>query len=124
MSDENLDAIIREYTSRNDVQSAMYEKAAGEFTEEDANQITNDYPAPQREIDLHQKTASEARNEINDFIYSSVRQNLLTVRIITGKGTGKLIGETERLLSELRKDGKILRFQKEKTGGSFLVYLR
>ena len=119
-----MDDIINTYTKESDVKSAIEEKNVGEFTEEDMGEQTKDYPSPQREIDLHQKTTSEASREINDFIYSSNKQNLLTVRIITGKGTGKLIEETEKILSELRKSGQIFRFQKEKTGGSFVVYLR
>ena len=123
MDDENLDEIINSHTSESDINSALIEKDAGEFTEEDAGELTKDYPSPQREIDLHLMTGAEARSEISSFIYSSNKQNLLTVRIVTGKGTGKLIQETEKLLSELKNEGQIIRFQKEKTGGSFVVYL-
>lgn len=123
MDDDNFDDLINEFTTESDVKSALEEKAAGEFTEEDAGEVTKDYPSPQREIDLHLKTGNEAGLEIRDFIYSSNKQNLLTVRIITGKGTGKLIQETEKLLSELKNKGQIIRFQKEKTGGSFVVYI-
>ena len=119
----DMDDLIDEFTTESDVKSALVEKTAGEFTEEDANEATNDYPAPQREIDLHQRIVNEAKSDIRDFIYSSNKQNLLTIRIITGKGTGTLIQETEKLLSELKNEGQIIRFQKEKTGGSFVVYL-
>lgn len=117
-----MDDIINAFTSESDINNALIEKTAGEFIEDDED-LTGDYPSPQREIDLHVRTGGEARSEIRDFVYSSNKQNLLAVRIITGKGTGKLIQETEKLLSELKKDGQIFKFQKEKTGGSFVVYL-
>jgi len=124
MDDENLDAIIREYTSRNDVESAIEEKAAGEFIEEESiGEVIKDYPSVQKELDLHKRTGSEAQSDIRNFIRSSGRQNLKTVRLITGKGRGVILEVTEQLLSSLKKDGVILGFKKEKTGGSFVVYL-
>ena len=124
MDDENLDAIIREYTSRNDVESAIEEKAASEFIDEKSiGELVKDYPSAQKELDLHKKTGSEAQTDIRNFIKSSGRQNLKTVRLITGKGTGVILEVTEQLLSSLKKDGVILGFKKEKTGGSFVVYL-
>ena len=124
MDDENLDAIIREYTSRNDVQSAMQEKNAGEFVEnESIGEIIKEYPSVQKELDLHKRNGSEAQLDIRSFIHSSNKQNLKTVRVITGKGTGVVLDVTKQLLSSLKKDGQILGFKKEKTGGSFIVYL-
>ncbi|MBN2087934.1 Smr/MutS family protein [Candidatus Peregrinibacteria bacterium] len=124
VNNDDMDDIIDAYTTESDVNSALEEKNAGEFNEEESiNETIKDYPSPQREIDLHQKTSAEAISEIGSFIHSANKQNLLTVRIITGKGTGILLNETEKYLSSLKRDGQILRFQKEKTGGSFIVYI-
>ena len=121
---DDMDEIMKEYTSRSDVQSAMEEKAAGEFVEEElAGEAVKDYPSVQREIDLHNKTGNEAKMDIKRFVDSCHHQNIKTVRVITGKGTGVVLRATEQLLSSLRKDRRILTFQKEKTGGSFIVYL-
>ena len=125
MDDENLDEIIMEYTKRSDVESAFEEKAAGEFIEDEAvGEAVKDYPSAQKELDLHKRTGSEAQSDIRNFIRISGQQNLKTVRLITGKGSGVILEVTEQLLSSLKKDGLILGFKKEKTGGSFVVYLR
>jgi len=119
-----MDEIMKEFTTKNDVESALDEKAAGEFiSEESIGEIVKDYPRPQKEIDLHQMTGNEGQVNINNFIQTAKKQNLRTVRVITGKGSGVILETAERLLSALKKDGEILAFRKEKTGGSFVVYL-
>jgi DNA-nicking Smr family endonuclease len=121
---DDMDEIIKEFTTKNDVESALDEKAAGEFiSEESIGEIVKDYPRPQKEIDLHQMTGSEGQVNINNFIQTAKKQNLRTVRVITGKGSGVILETAERLLGALKKDGEILAFRKEKTGGSFIVYL-
>jgi DNA-nicking Smr family endonuclease len=127
--DENMDELIREYASYSDVQSAMKEKAAGEFVEEDIGKMTKDYPSPQRELDLHKMNGSEAKFEIGKFINSSQDQRIRTVRLIPGKGLHSqnqqsvLPRVTEQKLSELRKSGLVVNWKKEKSGGAFVVYL-
>lgn len=122
---DDLSDIIDEYTTPSDVESALSEKDAGEFiSEESIGETIKDYPRPQKEIDLHQMTGSEGQVNINSFIQTAKKQNLRTVRVITGKGSGVILEMTERVLSLMKKDGQILSFQKEKTGGSFLVYMR
>jgi DNA-nicking Smr family endonuclease len=122
---DDMDELMKEYASRNDVESAIEEKNAGEFIDDESiDEIVKDYPSAQKELDLHKRTGSEAQSDIRNFIRTSGRQNLKTVRLITGKGTGVILEVTEQLLSSLKKDGLILGFRKEKTGGSFAVYLR
>lgn len=122
---DDMDELMKEYASRNDVESAMHEKAAGEFVEEEESigEVIKDYPSAQRELDLHNRTGSDAQLDIKNFISSSSQQNLKTVRVITGKGRGVILEVTEQLLSSLKKDGLIFGFKKEKTGGSFVIYL-
>lgn len=125
----DLDDIINAYSSHSDVQSAMHEKSEGEFKEEDISESIKTYPKVQRELDLHGKYSDEAISEIRYFISSGINCDIRTVRIITGKGlhsTGQksvLPEATERELSSLKKEGKILSFKREKTGGSFIAYL-
>ncbi|MBU0577199.1 Smr/MutS family protein [Patescibacteria group bacterium] len=130
MEEENLDQLIEAYSSESDIQSAIEEKNAGEFeAEQSIGEMLKDYPAVQRELDLHQKTGSEAQSEISHFINSCSTQGLRTVRIITGKGLHSknqqsiLPQVTEQKLSQLKKEGLVLNFKREKTGGSVVVYL-
>lgn len=126
-----MDDIMEEFASKNDISSAMQEKAAGEFVDEESiGDLIKDYPGVQREIDLHGKTGDETMREIMDFIHSSVTQNLRTIRVITGKGLHSpqqksvLPELAQRKLSELKKYGLVLTFKREKNGGSFVVYLK
>jgi len=122
---DEMDDLIKAYSSKSDVESALEEKATGEFVEEESTgEAVKDYPSAQRELDLHNRTGSEVQLDIRNFIHSSSQQNLKTVRVITGKGTGVVLKVTEQLLSSLKKDRQILAFKKEKTGGSFIVYLK
>lgn len=92
-------------------------------------EVVKDYPAPQRELDLHGKISSEAMRELEHFIGLSVQHRIRTVRIVTGKGlhsknmVSVLPEMAEKKLAELRRAGKVLAFKRDKTGGAFLVYL-
>ena len=127
---DEMDEIIKG-VSRNDVESAFEEKAAGEFIEEEPDsKIGEDYPQVQIELDLHGMSGNKAKFEIDKFINSSQNQRIRTVKIICGKGLHSkhqisvLPEVTEQKLSELRKSGLVLNWKSEKGGGSFIVYLR
>jgi DNA-nicking Smr family endonuclease len=90
------------------------------------------YPPPQAELDLHGLTAGEAGVRAGDFILSSARQGLQTLRIIVGKGlhsAGKpvLPDVVERTVVELKRAQRVLFFCWEKRAkhksGSLIVYL-
>lgn len=127
--EENLDELMEEYASEDHVTSAAREKVAGEEVLEDIGVQVKDYPGPQRELDLHGHTGSEAMLELTNFLNRSIDQRVRTVRVVTGKGLHSkhmksvLPELTERKLGEFRRAGKILAFRREKTGGSYLVYL-
>lgn len=121
---DDMDEIMRAYATKKDIESALEEKSAGEFiSEESIGEIVKDYPRPQKEIDLHQMTGSEGQVNINNFIQTAKKQNLRTVRVITGKGSGVILELAERVLSSMKNNGEIFSFKKEKTGGSFVVYI-
>lgn len=128
---DDMDQIMEEFASESDVNAALEDKYAGEFIDEESiGDFLKDYPQPQRELDLHMKTGDEASVAIQNFISSSLLQNLRTVRIITGKGLHSagqksvLPQLTEQKLSDFRKKGMVVSFKKEKNGGSFVIYLR
>ena len=109
---------------------ALREKAAEDDSRRaSVGEITKDYPGPQREIDLHGFTGSEAMHELENFLNRSIHQRIRTVRVITGKGLHSkhmksvLPELTERKLAEFRQAKKVLAFRAEKSGGAFLVYL-
>ena len=82
----------------------------------------------QAEIDLHGMTVAEARPRLNDFIDNCVRQNLLCVRIVHGKGLGS--GDRGPVLKNsvnawLRKWDAVLAFvsARQVDGGTGAVYV-
>ena len=91
------------------------------------------YPPPQKQLDLHGLTGVEAEAKVINFLENSRRNGLLTVRVITGKGLHSpdnkpvLPGLIEQLLKVLKKDGKIVSFQwsgkAKNKSGSLLVFL-
>ena len=117
------------FTSKADIEEALQQKEAGEEAVEDVGVRVKDYPTPQRTLDLHGQTGSEAMFELENFINRAIEQKVRTVRVITGKGLHSkhmrsVIPElTEKKLAELRKAKKILAFRRDKTGGAFVVYL-
>ncbi len=126
---DSMRDLLEEFGSKDDIRAANRERDAYEYEPEDTGELVKDYPAPQREIDLHGMTVPEALREIDYFIDHSIKQRVRTVRLITGKGLHSvnfkpvLPGETEKRLAELRREGKILSFRREKNAGSFAVYL-
>ena len=87
------------------------------------------YPKPQDELDLHGKKAVEAERDIWQFVTRAARLAMRTIRIITGKGLHSEEGQSvlksvaESKLQELKREGKIFKFEWEKGGGSVVVYL-
>lgn len=84
--------------------------------------------AVQAEIDLHGMTVAEARPRLADFIDYSVKQNLLCVRIVHGKGLGS--GQRGPVLKNsvsrwLRKWDSVLAFvsARQVDGGTGAVYV-
>lgn len=128
--DESMDELLEAYSSKEDIQNAMGEKAKGEQEEEitDSEQLRS-YPKPQRELDLHGHTTTEAKREIENFLFNAKVANIKTVRIITGKGVHSpnfksvLPEITEQKIAEMRRKRVVFSFKKEKTGGAFIVYL-
>lgn len=128
--EENLDELLNAFSTKADIQAAMEEKKAGELmAEESTGEKVKHYPKPQRELDLHGKTGSEAKRDIEWFLQSARNQKIQTVRIITGKGLHspnlKSIMPTvaSQKIAELKRGGIVFSSKREKTGGSILVYL-
>lgn len=125
--DEDLDELLNLYTSEKDIHSALRQKESDDLIE--VGVLVKDYPAPQRELDLHGFSVPESLFEMERFIRIAIDHKIRTVRIITGRGlhsknmTSVLPEEIEKKLAELRKERKLLAFRREKTGGSFAVYL-
>lgn len=126
--DEDLEELISLYTTESDIRSALQEKR-GEKEIKDVGILTKGYPGVQRELDLHGFAAPDAIFELEKFMSLAQQHHLRTVRIITGKGLHSknmqsiLPQEVEKRLSAYKKDRKVLAFKREKTGGSFVVYL-
>jgi DNA-nicking Smr family endonuclease len=82
----------------------------------------------QAEIDLHGMTVAEAKPRLTDFIENCVRQGLLCVRIVHGKGLGS--GQRGPVLKNsvfhwLRKWNAVLAFvsARQVDGGTGAVYV-
>lgn len=127
--DEDMEELLKLYASDEAVRQAAREKASGEAAFEDVGETLKDFPAPQRELDLHGHSSPEAMFELSNFLNHSLHQRVRTVRVVTGKGLHSkhfksvLPEKTEQKLAEFRRAGKVLAFKREKTGGAFLVYL-
>ena len=127
---DNLDELMEAYSSPTDIRRAIRDKESSEPEKPiTVNEQLKKYPKPERELDLHNKTISEAQRDIGNFLINAKSSRLRTVRIITGKGLHSpdfksvLPEVTEQKLAEFKRTGIILNFKKEKTGGSFIVYL-
>ena len=112
------------------VDAALAEKNSGDDNFVPTGELIKEYPVnPQRQIDLHELNAEEARVQVHYFIENAHAARVKTIRIITGKGLhsqgGKPIlkGVVEEKLLEFKRQEKVLAFKWEKTGGSILVYL-
>jgi DNA-nicking Smr family endonuclease len=126
----NFEDLLDEYSSEEDIKSALKEKQEGDIKQpKNVGEKIKTYPEPQRRLDLHLLTSDQARRAIVGFIYECTQQHLLTVRIITGiglhsKGGGPvLLGLTEQILTEMKKNRRVLDFKRAKDGGSFIVYI-
>ena len=127
---EDFEELLEESLKDPATKGLLEEKVADDDdSEPPVGELVKDYPGPQRELDLHGHTGSEAMFELRNFIERSVNQRIRTVRVITGKGLHSqhmksvLPELTEKKLAELRRAGNVLTFRREKTGGSYLVYL-
>lgn len=125
---DEIQELMEFYASKEAIHLARQEKE-NKPKEKSAGTLVKGFPLPQRELDLHGFNVTEALFELGRFINIAIQQHLRTVRIITGKGlhsknmVSVLPQEVEKKLAQLRRDGKILAFKREKTGGSFAVYL-
>ena len=125
--DENLEELMKVYASEQEVQAAVREKE--EEKVEDVGVLVKGFPIAQRELDLHGFSVPEALFELEKFIQQAIHHKLRTVRIITGKGlhsknmTSVMPEEVEKKLAVYKREHKVLAFRREKTGGSFAVYL-
>ncbi len=90
------------------------------------------YPAPQAELDLHGRTASEARQRAEAFIHTACADGLYTLRIIVGKGLHSEGGAVlpnviEDLLVVLKREDLVLSYRWEKgikrKSGAVIVFL-
>ena len=55
--DDDMDKLLDEFASIDEVRSAMHEKTAGQEADlPSSGELTKDYPQPQRNLDLHEKT--------------------------------------------------------------------
>ncbi len=127
--EEDFEELLKKYASPAQINEALNAKESDEDNQPVGEQVKH-YPKPQRELDLHGKTASEAIREIGHFLQNARYQRIRTVRIITGKGLHSpdlksvLPEMTEKKLAELKRAGSVLAFKREKGGGAFLVYLK
>lgn len=125
--DDDLDALMEEYASEAAIRSAKRDKEEEDV--EDVGTLAKGFPDPQRELDLHGFSVPEALLEVSYFISQAITNRIRTVRIITGKGLHSknmisvLPEEIEKKLASLKRERKILTFKRERTGGSFAVYL-
>lgn len=127
---EDFEKILEESFEDPEVMRILKEKAAAsEKKRTTVGEVVKGYPGPQREVDLHGKTSAEATIELKSFIRLALQHGVRTVRVITGKGLHSegmksvLPQLTEQILSVFKRDNKVLSFRREKTGGSFVVYL-
>lgn len=90
------------------------------------------YPRPQKELDLHGLSRARAISATEFFIRNVRRWNIMTVRIIVGKGThseGKAVlpDVVESKIIELKRRNWVLYYKWEKKekskSGSMIVYL-
>ena len=127
--EEDQNELMELYASESDVEAATREKEAGDTLIKDAGVLIKDYPNPQRNIDLHGHTGVEAMRELENFINHSINQRVRTVRVITGKGLHSkhmksvLPELTEKKLSKMKLDNKVITWKRQKDGGAFIVYL-
>lgn len=129
MSGFNFDDFMSKYSSKEKIAQAKIEKEKSDTPIKEKGGLLKNFPKIQRTLDLHGHTTNEAKREIKRFIENMKLQRIQTVKIITGRGwhskdfKAVLPQLTEQLLAQLKKEGFIYQFKKEKTGGAFLVYI-
>lgn len=128
--EEDFEKLLEESFDDPKIMEALKEKqSASAEKRQSVGEVVKDYPMPQREIDLHGHTSTEAMFELENFLKQCIHHRVRTVRVITGKGIHSkhmhsvLPEKTEQMLAQYRRAGKVMTFRKEKTGGSYLVYL-
>lgn len=116
------------------LEKALREKRAAEKPggKPAISEIIRDTPPPDKNLDLHGKTAVEAEALARAFIHSSRLEGVQSLRIITGKGLHSpghavLPDTIETLLQTLKADNQILTYRWEKRekhkSGAVIVYL-
>lgn len=129
MENENFEDILEQYTSVQQINAAKKDKADFLPNPKETENPLKHYPKVQRTLDLHGYNANEAKKEIRQFLINAQGAKLKTAEIITGRGwhspefKAVLPKMTEELLAELKQERVVYRFKKEKSGGSFIVYL-
>lgn len=96
-------------------------------------ELLRNYPRPQEELDLHGLTAEEAAKSLRRFVDRCREIDLLTLRVITGKGLHSegepvLPALARKVLAELEAEQRVLAWCRERrrrggNTGSLLVYL-
>ncbi len=96
------------------------------------SQKIKQYPAPQKELDLHGYTAVKAKERTQQFLKNERAKGVLTVSIIVGKGlhseSGAVLPDVvEDTIQDLQNENIILTYRWEKNrkskSGSVIVYL-
>lgn len=90
------------------------------------------YPPPEKQLDLHGLTATEADAQAETYLRHSWRNGFFTLRLVVGKGLHSEAGAVlphvvEDLLVRLKRDGVVLWFEWDKKqksrSGAVIVYL-
>ena len=106
--------------------------AAKDEPPKDIRPNLKDYPSKTKdELNLHEKTAAEAEDEIRPFVIEMQRKSKRLIRIITGKGIhsdpkkGPVLRDVAvEEIQKLKNEGKVFKFEWERGNkGALLVYL-
>lgn len=131
-ADRNFSVIIEETLGAEEISTALKEKKAPTGKKQGSDKQTNKQPSPQSVLDLHGYTAREAEDKTASFVRAALKNGLLSLLIITGKGLhsegdGILRDVVETTVIELKKQNVIVSFKWEKKhkykSGAMLVYL-
>ncbi|MFA5990980.1 MAG: Smr/MutS family protein [Candidatus Doudnabacteria bacterium] len=86
-----------------------------------AENLSNSSQLP--ELDLHGLAVHVAMVELESFLNSEFMAGTEAVKIICGIGTGVLLNNTKKLLTEYRSHGLVEDFVQVKSGGVLIVRL-
>lgn len=131
---EDFEALLEEYTSPTQVQSAKRDKESGEKDIKTIQKQSQRPPKePQKRLDLHQHTVAEALSEVEYFIKRCRSGGLKTIEIVTGKGIHSESGKSKlkdpviNKLDDLQRRGLITGYKwgtvTREWSGSIIVYL-